>query len=585
MSALLRSLRIACCALSLGACEREGVSFGDARFASDAVDASDAPRAHPQSGEPCAAGSPGEVLGACPEARCLSPAEGFPGGYCAAECASSPCRSDEQCAPLSAQSRVCLRACASDRDCRAREGYVCRAPTERSRPVCIPNAAPVGRRDDGSACFASAATDAGVGAPLAPLPQVRFERPSVSVSRGAGLGTAAEAEPSLAAHPAGSGFALAFVGYDARGYWRAGLARTDASGALTGAPERLRDRDYPDVLTPAVAYDPQGALHLAYVGNNTDRPGNVVRYARSSDGVAPFAEPRSVFDDVLCNAGCAEAALAIGPAPGARAQVYAATLARTGDGGARLFVARALTTDGAFAAPTLLAEAETVVGARRVPSYLSLAAGPEENAVFATWIAANRYNPYAALGDSASRVRLRVSRDGGRTFGPVREVSRTSDAPVEQVPWVASAPAALHVAYVSGGLTGRWSLVLATSTDGGVSFAYRLVHDDPEPCATHAFAALAADPATGDAHVAWIDNRFGPGEVVYARCPADGRASCARNERVSTDDFEFSTTGDASRWHGTRSSLALAPSGAPAVAWSDTRSGGPGVYLSIASRP
>ena len=99
------------------------------------------------------------------------------------------------------------------------------------------------------------------------------------------------------------------------------------------------------------------------------------------------------------------------------------------------------------------------------------------------------------------------------------------------------------------------------------------------PCATHAWAAVVADPVSGDAHVVWLDNRFGPGEVAYSRCPADVTQRCSRNELVSGEPFAFSTTQDPSRWVGTRSSLRLAPDGTLWAAWADTRTGGPGIYV------
>ena len=50
---------------------------------------------------------------------------------------------------------------------------------------------------------------------------------------------------------------------------------------------------------------------------------------------------------------------------------------------------------------------------------------------------------------------------------------------------------------------------------------HRVVNDDPARCATHAVAGLSVDPVTGEAAVLWLDNRFGAGEVAFARCPAD----------------------------------------------------------------
>jgi hypothetical protein len=141
-----------------------------------------------------------------------------------------------------------------------------------------------------------------------------------------------------------------------------------------------------------------------------------------------------------------------------------------------------------------------------------------------------------------------------------------------------------HLVYVTGGLHGRWDVVLATRRDGD-SWHHRVVNDEPESCATHGFAGLAVDPATGDAHLAWLEARFGLGAVAYARCPADAGLRCGRNERVSTAPFALTTSRDPTRWHGTRAGVALGAGGAIWAAWSDTRSGGPGVYLARGAVP
>ena len=157
-------------------------------------------------------------------------------------------------------------------------------------------------------------------------------------------------------------------------------------------------------------------------------------------------------------------------------------------------------------------------------------------------------------------------------------MSRPDDAPVGQVPYVGAGGGALHVVYVTGGLTGAWDVVLATLRDGDTVWHHRVVNDDPARCATHAVAGLSVDPVTGEAAVLWLDNRFGAGEVAFARCPADATVRCTRNEAVSTEGFVFTTARDPLRWHGTRSALARAPDGTLWAAWSDTRTGGPGVY-------
>ncbi len=97
--------------------------------------------------------------------------------------------------------------------------------------------------------------------------------------------------------------------------------------------------------------------------------------------------------------------------------------------------------------------------------------------------------------------------------------------------------------------------------------------------------ALATDLSRNALHVLWLDNRYGEGEVSYARCPVDDATPCAAAERVSDQPFRFTTGDNPLRWHGLRSALALAPDGRLWAAWSDTRTGGPAVYLSVGAAP
>jgi hypothetical protein len=191
------------------------------------------------------------------------------------------------------------------------------------------------------------------------------------------------------------------------------------------------------------------------------------------------------------------------------------------------------------------------------------------------WIDENVDNLLASLGDRENRVRVRF---GIGDATPAIDLSRAMDAPVRFAPGVATNHDVTHVVYVTGGLTGVWDVIVATSRDGGRTWSHRTVNDDGS-CATHGWPSIAIDPASGDAHVVFVDNRFGPGEVVYARCPADPAVPCARNEAVSDTPFPFDTSTDPSRWLGTRTALVRAPDGTLWAAWTDTRSGGPGIYV------
>ncbi len=562
------------CALFVMACDAPQVAFNDAGFA--VFDAADATLV--ATGNACGTNDQGEPIGGCSAGQfCISPDEGFPNGYCAPDCRAAPCAEGDVCFPSSAQHHYCLRGCERDGDCRQREGYVCRAWRPGARPACVPNEEPIGRRDDGRACFATEG-DGSVGPFLAPLPTGRFAR-AASLTRGR-FEAMGEAEVSLAVDATGNAV-VAFMGVDNRGlYWRGGVARVAPDGAV-GAVTVLHDFDYPDTLAPGVAFDRAGRLHLVYVANHEDRPGNFLRHAVSLDGGVTFDRARSAFADVVCGLNCSSPMIAAGP-DGDGDAVYVAAIAGQRDGTGALQVARMAADGSAFDPHSTLARLEVTSNARRAPGIASLAAGPARGAVYAAWVDRNVSHALSALGDRVNRVRLRASTDGARTWGDVEEVSRPEDAPVGHVPWVGAGGGVLHVAYVTGGLTGAWDVVLATRRDGDTQWQHRVVNDDPARCATHAFAGLSVDAVTGAGSVLWLDNRYGAGVVAFARCAADATVRCTRNEAVSDEGFVFTTARDPLRWHGTRSALARGPDGTLWGAWSDTRTGGPGVYAARA---
>ncbi|MEI8258049.1 MAG: sialidase family protein, partial [Deltaproteobacteria bacterium] len=394
--------------------------------------------------------------------------------------------------------------------------------------------------------------------------------------------TLEETDPSLTFDPSGLHDPLvAYAGYfimNGVSYWRGGFSHLAADMSFLSA-HVVRDHDFPDVTLVNVRYDHAGRLHLVFFAENTDRPGNPVRYASSDDGGATFTTPVYLFPQGHCLLRCETPAMAIGPADTARETVYATMTEYLGNGTTTLQFAAAPVTSGVFSPLVSLAEGEIAVTARRSPRVSAITAGPGAGFVAAVWIAQNMDNGLAPLGDPLNRVRVRVSHDGGATFGPMSEVARATDSPVGLPPGIEAGPGVLHVVYATGGLDGAWNVVLATSRDDGATWLYRVVNDDA-PCATHAWASLAVDPVSGDAHVLFLDNRFWPGEVVYSRCPADATQRCARNELVSGEAFALSTTQDATRWLGSRSALRFAPDGTLWAAWADTRSGGPGIYVS-----
>ena len=534
-------------------------------------------------GTSCGLDPNGEALGGCSAGEtCLSPTQGFPNGYCAQDCLRDACPDGTTCYPLDSTHRYCIQRCSTDADCRRADGYVCIPPRPGAAPTCLPNPEPIGRRADGSACFTSIDRDAGSGPFLAPLPPSAFVTPPISASRER-VGTLEETEPSIAIDPSAMHpMLVAYAGYalvNMVPYWRGGISRIASDGSIAGAT-MIRDADFPDVDVVNTRYDRTGRAHLAFVARNTDRPGNPVRYAASDDGAITFTRAASIFPETHCLLACDAPSFAIGArANGVDALFVTATRA-VGEG-TELSFATALASDAMFAAPLALASLEHGTTARRAPRVSTVVAGSEPGVVIASWYDESLESGVASLGDRENRVRLRRSVDDGVTFAATVEVARSTDLPVRFAPAAAAAPGVIHVAYVTGGLLGVWDVILATSTDDGAHFTYRVVNDD-EPCATHGWPSIAADPATGDVDVLFVDNRFGPGEVVVAHCPRDGSQRCGRNQSVSVEPFALTTGLDPTRWIGTRTALVRAADGTLWAAWSDPRFGTPGVYVSHA---
>jgi len=407
---------------------------------------------------------------------------------------------------------------------------------------------------------------------------VTFDRPSVPVSRDR-IGTLAESFPALAMSPrAASGGAVAFGGIDSQGYWHLGVSRLAPDASIVGTTE-LHDRTFPDVQDPAIAFDATGRLHVVFVANNPDRPGNVLRYASSVDGGGTFDPIVPFLGESTCGLQCGTPSVAVGTSSGGGETLYVAVITGQPDGTSGVAFARASALTGQPDAPQTVVTREFTLRDRRAPALVALAAGRAPDEVWMATVERNLDSPLAALGDSINRVRVRVSRDGGRMWTTPVEVSRSDDAPAVQTPWVQVSSGTAYVAYIRAGLLGAWDVVLATSSDGGRTWAHRIANDDPDRCATHAFAGLAVDPASRDALLVWSENRFGNGMVVFARCPADSAQRCSRNEVVSSERFVFATTTDPLRTLGRASVIAVDSDGRPWAAWADSRVGGTNVYV------
>ncbi|HEU0036552.1 MAG TPA: sialidase family protein [Kofleriaceae bacterium] len=143
-----------------------------------------------------------------------------------------------------------------------------------------------------------------------------------------------------------------------------------------------------------------------------------------------------------------------------------------------------------------------------------------------------------AFGSADRALQLAVSSDAGATFTRPQTIS----ADMEMLPLYFATPAValddrrrtLWVAYVRGGRDAKWQLVIAASKDGGATWKRTRIGDD---CAIHMVPELAIDPVTGRAHLAWYDSH-GP-RIAHAVCTP---GQCKQLGRINDAPFAALST-------------------------------------------
>ncbi|HSH58917.1 MAG TPA: sialidase family protein [Acidimicrobiales bacterium] len=146
------------------------------------------------------------------------------------------------------------------------------------------------------------------------------------------------------------------------------------------------------------------------------------------------------------------------------------------------------------------------------------------------------------LGPPPNPVIMATSRDGGVTFSERAQVSETNRERVGAATPALAANGDIYVLYQDfrddvvdfQGLpgpvhTGKFSLVLARSTDAGRSFSTVGVAEDGVVPSERflvylpSFPSLAIDPKNGSLYVAWSDPRHGDSDVFVRRSDDGGR--------------------------------------------------------------
>lgn len=168
--------------------------------------------------------------------------------------------------------------------------------------------------------------------------------------------------------------------------------------------------------------------------------------------------------------------------------------------------------------------------------------------------------PRGAFGSADHAVEYTVSSDGGATFAKPITVNIRD----EMLPFFFSNPSIavddrrgyVYVAYTRGGRDAKWDLVIAASRDRGKTWKRTRIGDDPS-CAIHMVPNLALDPTTGTLHVAWYDSRAATGRFARATCMPGG-TRCTQRGHIEDQPFAaLSTVRHGSKWIGEYQSLVV----------------------------
>jgi hypothetical protein len=473
-------------------------------------------------GDACTPGVPPDLQGSCPDGLVCFPSEG---GYCTQTCGLSSCPDGSTCIPTLRSGEMCSKACDSNADCRVDEGYLCHADYKGCVQWLVSPLLP--------SCSAPALSRNSFGA-------------VTQLSTAAGPGRY-HMEPAARLDAAGNLTAVYMARNDSFEDGALGVSTLTAIGTVDG--DRALTSSNSNLFDVWMASDRNDILHLVWFGHDGFDTNSRIDHVTSSDGFT-WTAPANLLQPSDCpngQPGCTDKPMvAIGPDPNDANQdnVYVFHGSSNGERVSR-------SVDGGMTfTPSAILDGAGVYGDAEVASDGSV---HFVSAVFSG----------DRLGDIANSFRYHHSEDGAATFAPFVTVEDAN----EPTPFYFSnaqvvfnaAQGSVHVVYPTGSPQGEWNIRLATSTDAGNSWNRITVNDDAS-CANHATPTIALDEATGQLHVAWIENRSGVGAVAYTRCTADG-TSCAANEAISDAPFaSYVLVRHSPKWMGEYFELLIDPS-------------------------
>jgi hypothetical protein len=535
---LTTSPRHASSVLALGLAVAALPSACSSKGSTSATSASSSSSSAGGGGASCGAGGAGGAAPATLDvgSACAGTCEGGlcfpgPGGYCTASCGNSAalvCPGGSACISTLRAGDLCLKSCAAQADCRA--GYAC----DPVWKVCAPGGFTLSPKL--AACAAPALGKKAFG-------------PAEQLSQGLSAGDY-DLEPSATLAPDGGVTTFYMVNRGLGQSSELAFVSLDPQGASLGQHPFTSDRS--NDFDTWMATDRQGVRYAVYMALDAlTQPGlhSQIQLVTSSDGLtwsAPVAADDAADDCPGDAPDCYDKPMvAIGPdkADPTKDVVYVLYFS---DPAAGMRVTRS--TDGGKTFST-----SDAVGAGAYGDVRATADGD----LHVVMVAGNG-DP---LGGPGNSVQYLHSGDGGKTF-----TTTVASKSGEPVPFFFSNPhlaideaqGTLHVVYASGLPDGAWNIELATSKDGGATWSEIQVNDDA-PCASHITPTAVVDPATGQVHVAWSEDRDGKGALAYAVCDADGK-TCGANERISDAPFAAYQLVRFSRvWLGEYNQLVLDP--------------------------